>query len=482
MFTNMGGSYDVLSDREIQQIHETSIRILGEVGFEINYAPFLDLLEDRGARVDRETQRVYLPPDLISWCIKQAPGEFTFYGLQAGKEIHLGGERVHFGTGGKSVYVIDLDRSRRPAVLQDVANFAHLADKLEYVDFFIIPTHSHDVNINHLDVNDFYQSFKHTGKPVMGGIFDRPGLERVLALSSHLAGGEEKLRQRPFVGFITSVMSPLRLEEERGEILMEVARQGLPLVVSTAPISGATAPVTLSGTLALQNAESLMGVVLSQVANPGTRVFYSAVPCTMDMRTGSFLIGSIESGLMNAAISQMAHYYRLPSYIAVGATDSKVPDAQSAFESANTSMMAALAGGNYVQQAFGLLDGAMTMSYAKFIIDNDIVGSCSRTLRGIDVQEEALAYQVIADVGPGGNFLTHKHTLEHMRNEMYIPRVSIRQDYQTWLKGGGKDSWEKAEEIARQLLLEPGNTYITQELEIDILSLFPELVSLFIAA
>lgn len=482
MKTNIGGTYHVLTDKETQQVHDTSLRILREIGFEIAFSPLLDLLEERGAEVDREKQKAYIPPDLVSWCIKQAPGEFTFYGLEEGKEIHLGGEKVHFGTGGKGIYVLELDRKKRPALLQDVANFARLADKLEHIDYYIIPTHSHDVNINHLDINDFYQSLKNTGKPVMGGIFNKKGLDRVIELSTLLAGDAEKLRRRPFVGFITSILSPLRLEQDRGEILFEVARQGLPLVVSTAPIAGATAPVTLAGTLALQNAEALMGVVLSQLVNPGTPVFYSAVPCTMDMRTGSFLMGSIESGLMNAAVSQMAHHYRLPSYITVGTTDSKIPDAQSAHESATTSMLAALAGGNFIHQAFGFLDGSLTISYAKFVIDNDIVGSCMRALRGIDINEDTLAFDVIADVGPGGNFLGEKHTAEFMRKELYTPRVSFREDYQTWLKGGKKDSWEKAEEIARQLLNEPENTYITAELEQKIRSLFPELVRLVLAA
>ncbi len=482
MKTNIGGSYHVLTDKETQLIHETSLRILGEIGFEIEFSPLLDLLEEKGATVDKENQKAFLPPELISWCIKQAPGEFTFYGLQDGKQIHLGGEKVHFGTGGKGIYVMELDREKRPAHLQDVANFARLADKLEHIDYYIIPTHSHDVNINHLDVNDFYQSLKNTGKPVMGGIYDKKGLERVIELSSLLAGNIEKLRRKPFVGFITSIMSPLRLEKDRGEILFDVAKQGLPLVVSTAPIAGATAPITLAGTLALQNAEALMGVVLSQLVNPGTPVFYSAVPCTMDMRTGSFLMGSIESGLMNAAVSQMAHHYRLPSYITVGTTDSKIPDAQAAFESATNNMLAALAGGNFIHQAFGFLDGALTISYAKFVIDNDIVGSCMRALRGIDISEKTLAFDVIADVGPGGNFLGEKHTSEFMRKEMYTPRVSMRQDYQTWLKGGGKDSWEKAEEIARQILGEPKTSYISEEMQVKIESLFPELLQVVKAA
>lgn len=469
------GSYRALSDDDIRQIHNASLRILSEVGFEISFPPALDLLEQHGAVVDRSRRRVLLSRDLVSRCVEQAPEQFVFYGLEDGREITLGGGNVHFGTGGKALYVQDLDRKRRPALLEDIVNFGRLSDELEHVDFFIIPTHAHDVNINDLDISDFYHALRATGKPVMGGIFTMEGLRDVIEMASILAGSPASLRERPFIGFITSITSPLKMENDRVDMLLETARHRLPLVVSTAPIAGATAPVTLAGTLALQNAEALMGIVMSQLAGPGAPVFYSAVPCTMDMRSGSFLMGSIESGLMNAAIAQMAHFYRLPCYITVGATDSKLPDAQAAYESATTCMLAALAGGDFIHQSFGLLDGSLTISYAKFVIDNDIVGSCQRTLRGVETNEKTLAFDVIAGVGPGGNFLAEEHTLEHMHRETYSPRVSTRASYQSWLDAGAKDSLETADAIARRILSEPGKVYMPGESDKKIRSRFPSL-------
>ncbi|RQD75096.1 MAG: trimethylamine methyltransferase [Candidatus Syntrophonatronum acetioxidans] len=474
-----GGLYHILSEKDIDEIHETTMRILWEIGFDLTYIPALELLEKNGATVDWQNKKAYLPRKLVSRCIKQAPSEITFYGLEEGKEIVLGGERVHYGTGGLALYVLDTNRDRRPALLKDIASFAHLSDKLEYVDFYIIPTNPYDVNINSLDVNCFYQALRHTGKPVMGGVFSREGLQRVLELSSLIAGGMENLRKRPFVGFISSITSPLKIEEDRAEIIFEVARQGLPLVTSAAPIAGATSPLTIAGTLAQQNAESLLGVVLAQLVNPGTPIFYSAVPCTMDMRSGSFLMGSIQSGLMNAAVSQLAYHYRLPSYITVGVADSKLPDAQAAYESATSSLLSGLAGGNFIHQTFGLLDGALTISYAKFVIDNDIVGKCLRTLKGIDVNPDTLAFDVIAKVKKGGgDFITQRHTLDHLRSEEYIPRVSFLQDYQTWVKFGEKDAWVKAEEVAQKLLEEPGKIHIPESLDRKIQELFQELVQL----
>ncbi len=470
-----GGSYRPLSDRDVERIHEASEKILADVGFEISFPPIMDCLEQHGARVDRQSKRVYLPRKLVTRFLKQAPEEFVYYGLEEGREITVGRGRVHFGTGGKALYVQDVNNRRRPALLEDIVRFGRLADQLDHVDFFIIPVQPHDVNIHAQDITEFYAALCATGKPVMGGVFSKKGLHDTIEMAALLAGGLKPLQDKPFVGFITSIASPLALEDDRAELLWEIARHGLPLVVSTAPIAGATAPVTLAGTLAQQNAEALMGIVLSQVVNPGAPVFYSAVPCTMDMRYGSFLMGSIESGLMNAAIAQMAHFYRVPCYITVGVTDSKTPDAQAAYESATTSMLAALAGGDFIHQAFGFLDGSLTISYGQFMIDHDIVGSCLRTLKGIEVSPETLALDVIARVGPRGNFLAEQHTIEHMRDERYVPRVSHCLDYQNWLDTGGTSSGERAESIAAQMTDEPAAPYVSDAMKEKIFARFPVL-------
>ncbi len=471
-----GGMFQVLSSKEIDQIHETTVRVLRNVGFKISYPPALELLEKHGADVNYQEQRVYLPLELIARCIKQAPAEFVFYGQAEDKEISLGGKQVHFGTGGQALYVLDLNREKRPSTTEDIASLARLTDKLENVDFFIIPVYPHNVPMDSVDINSFYHAFKNTGMPVMGGVYSKQGLESVVQLASMLAGDLRKLRRKPFVGFITSISSPLAIGNHQAELLMEVARYGLPLATSTAPAAGATSPITLAGTLVQQNAEALIGTVLAQLVNPGTPVLYSAVPVTMDMRTMSFLMGSIESGLMNAAITQMAHYYRLPCYITVGTTDSKIPDAQAAHESANSTMLAGLAGGNFIHEAFGLLESAMTASYAQYVIDNDIIGSCLRTLRGIEINPDTLAYEIIAKVGPRGNYLAEEHTIKYMRTESYSPHTSDRQHYARWLDAGSKDSWKRAEEIAGQLLSEPSPCYIQQTMDNKLRGLFQELV------
>ncbi len=471
-----GGGYKVLSDREIADIHETTMKVLTQVGFEIYYPPALQLLENSGARVDWEINRVYPTRDLISRCIKSAPSEFVYYGLEPGQEITVGGKKVHFGTGGLAIFVLDLERNKRNSTIKDLSDLARLADNLEYVDFFIIPVYPHDINMDNIDLNSFYHALRCTGKPVMGGSLNPDGVENVVQMASFLAGGLENLMRRPFIGFIASITSPLKISSEQVELIMKVAGYRLPLATSTAPAAGATSPVTLAGTLVQQNAEALMGIILAQLVNPGTPVFYSAVPVTMDMRTMSFLMGSIESGLMNAAITQMAHYYRVPCYITVGATDSKLPDAQAAHESATTAMLAGLAGGNFIHEAFGMLDGALTASYAQYVIDNDIIGSCLRTLQGIEINSDSLAFDVISRVGPGGHYLSDEHTVKHMISETYSPQASDRQPYQGWIDAGAKDSWNRAESVVLEILNRQIKSYIPSQIEELIYNKFPEIV------
>ena len=172
----------------------------------------------------------------------------------------------------------------------------------------------------------------------------------------------------------------------------------------------------------------------------------------------------------------MARYYRLPNYLGSGGTNSKIPDAQAAYESANNCMMAGFSGGNFVQQSFGLLDGILTISYDQFVIDNDIVGSCLRTLRGIEVTPETLAFDIINKVGPGGNFLTQSHTAKYVRGEHYYPWVSTKEDYKNWVRGGSRSTREVSSEIVMNILNKNGRKYIEGEMEEEIMAMFPQIV------
>ncbi|KUK32442.1 MAG: Trimethylamine methyltransferase [Thermoanaerobacterales bacterium 50_218] len=471
----MGGSYKPLSQKQIEQIHEATLEILENVGVEISNQEAQDILATAGARIDRETNRVYLPRKLVEQSIESAPSEVLLAGRDEKNDLLLSGKRVYLGTGGTALNVLDLENEYRPATLRDCKDIARLVDALDNIHFFVLPVYPNELPKEEVDVNRFYAAIQNTTKHVMGGVYTIEGVRKVIRIAEIIAGGPSELRKRPFISMITSIMSPLKFDVAYTELMLEVARQGIPIATSTCPMAGATAPVTLAGTLVQQNAESLAGIVLVQQVNPGTPVLYSAVPTTVDIRTMDFLFGCVEMGLMNAAISQMAQYYNLPIYSTAGVSDSKLPDAQSGYEKATTALLCALAGSNYVHNCAGLIDKGMTVSYAQYVIDDDINGMVMRAVRGIEVNSDTLAVDVIKQVGPGGNYLAEKHTLKFMRSEFFFPNVTERRSYRQWKEDGAKDCWKRATERAKEILASHESVPIPEEIERRLAEEFPEL-------
>jgi len=247
-------------------------------------------------------------------------------------------------------------------------------------------------------------------------------------------------------------MSPLTTDRVGVDMLLEVAQRGIPVICPSEPMGGSTAPVTLAGIVALAHAESLMGVVLSQLVNPGTPVLYGTAATISDMRTMNYLAGTIEMGLIQAAAAQLAQSMQIPFFGTAGLTDSKVPDEQAAYEKALVALNVALAGANYIHDAAGQLESALTVAYEQYVIDNEIIGMVLRALTGITVNDDTLALDVIGKVGPGGNFLSEDHTVRHMRTEFFMPQVSDRSNRNAWAVAGSLDARERARRMARDIL------------------------------
>jgi trimethylamine--corrinoid protein Co-methyltransferase len=294
-------------------------------------------------------------------------------------------------------------------------------------------------------VNRFYTSLVHTTKHVMGGVHSIEGAQQVIDLASLVAGGLEALRERPLVSCITSWMvSPLHLDTNVTDILIEWCRHGLPLVLSSAPMAGSTAPVTLAGSLVQLNAEQLSGVVLCQLVRPGTPVLAGYIPGLADMRSGGYVAGAVEFGMMQAAAAQLAHFYGLPIYCSGGMSDSKLPDAQAGYEKMATLLLAAMGGCNYIHHAFGMVTNMNAASLEQAVIDDEIVGMVMRALRGIESTDDSLALEAIGRVGPGGHYLTDPHTLRFMRSEFYHPTLGDRQNRAAWEATGSLDTRQRA--------------------------------------
>jgi trimethylamine--corrinoid protein Co-methyltransferase len=267
---------------------------------------------------------------------------------------------------------------------------------------------------------------------------------------------------------VTCPISPFKLDGSYGELTMEVSRHRIPVVVPTEPLCGATAPITLAGNLVVQSVDSLAGVMLTQLTNPGTPVFFGCISSITDLRDMKYLSGAIEMGLMNAAAAQMARFYNLPLYSTAGMSDSKVTDAQAGYETALTTLLVALAGGNLIHDAAGFLEFCMTASYDKLVIDNEINGMIMRAVEGITVNEDTLAFDLLKKVGPGGHFVSARHTRRYMRTEQYRPELSDRNNREKWENTGALDTKARAAQKVRDLLDQPEQPVLSEDIRSQI--------------
>lgn len=448
-----GGSFKPLTEEAIDRIHQTAMRVIEEVGFEVNSEAALEAFRKAGARVDQEKHLVRMPRQQVMELIDMAPSEVRLCGQDEEQDILLGGQRVYAGTGGSALYIYyPATKERKPATLDDIKRIAKLVDQLDNIHLFLLPTYPADLPVEQIDVNRFFAGLDNTTKHIMGGVYTLDGVKQVIRMAQIIAGSEEKLRQRPLISMITCSISPMRMDGQYGDLVVNIAQSGIPLVCPAEPLCGATSPVTLAGNLVIQAVDSLIGIMLTQIVNPGTPAIFGSVASSTDLSDLKYLAGSIEMGLINAAGAQMAQFYQLPFYATGGMTDSKVLDAQSGYESALTSLLCALVGANFIHDAAGLMEFALTACYEKYVIDNEILGMVMRAVDNITVNDDTLAFDLIKQVGSGGNFVTAKHTRNFMRKEHYQPSLSDRHTREEWEASGGKNAWERAAQRVEEIL------------------------------
>ena len=450
-----GGKYKPLSEDDISQIHDTSMRVFEEVGFQVNSEKGLAFFRDAGATI--EDNIVRLPRQTVMELIDRAPSEVTLYGRKPEHSIILGGTRVYAGTGGTALHIIDTQSGeRRQATLNDLKRIAKLVDSLENIHFFLLPTYPNDVPTEDVDANRFFAGLDNTSKHIMGGVYTQAGIDRVIRMAETVAGSAVKLRQEPFISMIICAISPLKIDAVYGDMLITIARTGIPVALPAEPLCGATSPVTLASNLVIQNVDSLAEVCLAQLVNPGTPAIFGSVASIADFRDLKYITGAIEMGLLNAASAQIAQFYQLPFYATAGMSDAKTVDAQCGYESALSTLLCALSGANFIHDAAGLLDFALSASYEKYVVDNEILGMVMRAVEGIKVDEDTLAFDLIKSVGPGGNFVSARHTRKHMRTEHYQPALSDREHLEEWQARGSRDTFSRARDQVEDILASPG--------------------------
>ncbi len=455
--------YELLTQAQIVQVHETSLQILSQIGMDFGYPPALEVLKKGGAKVDGE--RVFFSSRLIEEQIRKAPSEFTLYARNPEHNVLMGGNNLVFAPGYGAPFVTDLEHGRRKGTLKDYENFVKLtgaSSSQNVCSGMVIEPNDVPHEIRHAQM--IYTTLKYSDKCFMGSAMGGKGAGDSLQMASILFGSQAQLAEKPRMISILGSLTPLKYDDRMLGAIMGYARAGQPLVITSLAIAGETGPATLAGNLALQNAEVLAGIVLTQLVREGTPVVFGGASSNAEMRSGALSIGSPEMALNAASTAQMARFYNLPARSGGAVCDAKAPDAQAAYESMMSLLMAQVSGANFVLHAAGILESYNCMSYEKFIMDDEVCGIVKRIRKGYQVNTDTLGLDVIKEAGPGGHFLDKDHTLKHFRTEFYQPRLFDRDDFDSWCEKGSPQSMDTANKKYREILA----SYETPELPADV--------------
>ncbi|WP_441338183.1 trimethylamine methyltransferase family protein [Loktanella sp. Alg231-35] len=460
----IGGAYKPLSDADLNDIFQTTLRLLENLGLgEVPDNLMADLV--RAGAVDDGAGRVLFPPALVRQAIESAAKTFVLHGRDAARSIDVGGNRVHFGTGGAAVQTLDLDsQTYRPSTLADLHNFTRLQDTLQNVSWYTRCCIATDVPDNYdLDINTAYALLANTTKPTATAFTVAEHVAPIVEMLDIAAGGPGAFAKRPFMkAHISPIISPMRFGEDAVDVVYACIKHNIPISCITAAQAGATAPATLAGFLAQSLAETLASLVMVHAIHPGFPMVFSNWPLVIDLRTGSFSGGSGETAVLNAASAQLSNWLGLPSGVACSMTDAKAIDAQYGMEKGLTSLAAALAAGNLIYESSGMTASLLGASFEAFVLDDEMHSHTYRALRGIEVSADNLGYDAIVEAVLGeGHFLGGQHTYAAMERDYFYPTLADRDEPRTWAANGGKDAWSVAHDKVREILQTHNPTYLT---------------------
>jgi len=444
--------FEVLSPEEVAQIDAASMEILETVGLRVDLKKARDAFREAGARVDEAAHSVRIPEGLVRWATEQAPSRFAIYGADPDYRLEAGGEQTYFTGLGAVVNVIDTETDElRPATLDDLRDHLRLVDGLPHISATPIGIWPSDIPMTTIHSEAILTWAQNCRKPFGMGAYGVLASQDMMKMMAIAVGGREEMQARPRFFAGCSPVSPLQMAKLQLEGLFQFAEYRQPVVIGPEAMAGATAPATLAGLLAQHNAEVLAHVTLAQIVSLGTPVAYGCASTIADMATGNVAQGAVEAGLITAATAQLARHYGLPSRTLGGTTDAKTIDLQCALERVATLAPPVLAGVNFVVSA-GTLESVSTESHALLVLDDEIAGMLLRLARGIEVNENTLALDLIKQVGWEGNYLAERHTAQNFRREHFLPKLMPRDVRQTWEQKGAKTTLDLARERVRAIL------------------------------
>ncbi|RME48680.1 MAG: hypothetical protein D6796_05930 [Caldilineae bacterium] len=447
---NRSVHFRVLSDDQIWAIRQAAFEVLEKVGCQVLHEGARRMLKQAGAIV--RDDRVFVPRHIVEGCIRTAPKGFIVYDRDGKRALEVEGRKSYYGTSTASPNTQDARTGEiHETRVADIAAGALIADALPNIDWVMPMGSSQDVHPLAADVYEFEAVVNNTTKPIVFIGYSPRGTELVYEMAAEVAGGLERLQERPFLILYPEPISPFVFPEEAVDRMFIAADLGLPQVPGPVAQLGATSPVTLAGAIVQVVAEGLMCVVLAQLRRAGAPIFLGANVSTFDMATTQLCMAAPETSLGLAAQAEVARSFGLPTWGLAGATDSKVLDAQAGLESAFHILAQGLAGLNLIHDV-GYMDMAMVCSADMLVLGNEIIGMARRFIHGMEINPETLALEVIERVGPGGHYLLDDHTYNHFKRVLWFPSLLARQGYDDWQAAGGKDMAQRIRERVRHIL------------------------------
>ena len=461
--------WEIMTEEHVHDVHLTALRVLEEVGLWLPNREVLEIFHDAGAQVDFDAQTVLVPAFLVEESIRKIPPRFTWAARNPGNTLDINGRDTYFQAPDSAINIIDLDGNHRPATTIDGEDICRMCDALPSLSITSTGVHPPEMPSVVLDAWFTLTMFTHSSKAVFAVSRSKASSHHILRMAEVVADICDLPAGKLPLMAVTNTVSPLYNTPDQMEGMLEYIKRGVPLLITPEVQAGATGPATLAGTLVQATAEFLGHATFAQLMTPGMPLVYGCVSSAFDMRTMILPYGAPEADLLAVATAQMARYYGIPSRGTGGSSDANALGMQAGVESLMSTLTSIMAGISYVAHGAGELENTLAVSYEKIVIDDEIIGMARRLARGIDVTPETLAFDVIKEVGPRGNFLTASHTGRHFRAEQFIPGLLVREKYDVWEAAGGKRMEERARDRARQLLAthepEPLPSEITKELQ-----------------
>jgi trimethylamine--corrinoid protein Co-methyltransferase len=458
----------ILLKGEIEALHLAILQVFEETGVKIYSKKALEALKNAGAEVNEKVFHVKIPSYLVEECIRSTPKYIHLYSRELKQQLKLEKDNFYTVLASTVPNIIDPETFKRVQGRKDyVAKAARVADALPNIHIAAQFCLALDCPPAVQELHELEAVFTNTVKPVMAIAYSPQGAKKIIEMAAIIKGGIDKLRKEPLLFMYTEPTSPLEYGDKAVDTLIETVKLGVPVLSAPCAQAGATAPVTLAGTLVQSFVESLTGLIIAQLIRRGAPTIIGDVSTVMDMKTAIMSYGAPELSIINAASSQLAHYYGLPFFGTGGCSDSKLPDEQAVAEAVTSLFSAMLSRTNLIHD-IGYIEGAMTGSLEMVIIIDELFSMLSRIVKGMKIDDESLAVDVIHEVGPGGHFLSHKHTLKFFKEEHWIPSLIDRRRYGSWRGDGVKDmltrAREKLQKILRDHQPEPLSKDIKQEL------------------